>query len=102
MEARIHEMELILSTHLEWRKALVKLNLSGERYYSHLRPKQLEAVRKAQEGDSLVILKTGYGKSLIFELLPHVNDTVIVIACPLDAILDQLMAKFTGNFTQCQ
>ena len=38
---------------------------------SSLKPKQVEALFKAERGDVLAILPTGYGKSLIYELIPY-------------------------------
>ena len=50
-------------------KALTTLGLSA------LKPKQLEAVTSFVEGnDTLVILPTGHGKSVIYAILPLVFD----------------------------
>ena len=61
-----------------------------------LKPQQSEGLIKSLDGDCFIALKTGYGKSLIFELLPFVLDSIVIIICPLDVIIDQFLARFYG------
>ena len=63
-----------------------------------LRPKQVECIDHVLHGDDvLAILPTGYGKSLVFQLLPFLlpvkddNNIVIVIA-PLTSIINDQVA----------
>ena len=44
-----------------------------------LKPQQSEGLIKSLDGDCFIALKTGYGKSLILELLPFVLDSIVII-----------------------
>jgi len=67
-----------------------------------IRPKQLEAIINIVKGhDTLAILPTSYGKSLIFRLLPsvckqlkgHTNSAIVAVIAPLESIIkDQIDA----------
>ncbi|XP_050395031.1 uncharacterized protein LOC126812606 [Patella vulgata] len=50
--------------------ALAKLNVDRATTYSYLKPKQSDSLKSALISDIIVNLPTGYGKSLIFDLLP--------------------------------
>ncbi len=82
--------------------ALSQINLSSPIVYSHLKPKQAECARQSVSGcDQLVLLPTGYGKSLLFQLLPTYNTLLrefkdqapcnikSIIIAPLNAIIEQ-------------
>lgn len=43
---------------------------------SYLKDKQKEAVEMFLQGDTVVALPTGYGKSVIFAILPYVFDNL--------------------------
>lgn len=45
--------------------------------------------------DCICSLPTGYGKSLIYEMLPFIcqHDTVVIVVVPLNAIMDQQIQK---------
>ena len=62
--------------------------------YSEFRPHQEEAVRTAMEGrDVLVVMPTGAGKSLTFQLPAALSDGVTVVVSPLIALMrDQVDA----------
>ena len=74
-----------------------------------IRSKQLEAIASILIGqDTIAILPTSYGKSLIFRLLPsvcrqlrgHSNSAVVIVIVPLEAIIkDQIDSanKLTGS-----
>ena len=53
--------------------ALGNLNKAREREYSMLRPKQFQCIEAILSKDVLGVLPTGYGKSLIFEILPFLD-----------------------------
>ena len=59
-----------------------------------LRPLQADAIRAALGGrDSLVVMPTGGGKSLCYQLPPLVNETTDVVVSPLVALMkDQVDA----------
>ena len=61
-----------------------------------LKPKQAWVVHNAKENDCLVVLKTGYGKSLMAEVLPYMYGGTVVVVCPLDAIVNQVVKSFKG------
>ena len=61
-----------------------------------LKEKQLETLHSLYEGkDTIAVLSTGYGKSVIFQLLPHflqkINDLsdpmIVLVIAPLNAIM---------------
>ena len=85
--------------------ALAKINVAHNMEYSLLKPKQIDVVNSALNGrDTVAVLPTGYGKSLIFELLPHVLNAYhcqpvstpkhcVIIASPLNAIIQEQMDR---------
>ena len=62
--------------------------------FDRLRPLQAEAIRAALDGrDSLVVMPTGGGKSLCYQLPPLVAETTDVVVSPLVALMkDQVDA----------
>ena len=78
----IEVFEKKFQTVLALKNAVARLNVFTGTQISFLKPKQFQAVNKAQIGDCFVSLKTGYGKSLIFELLTFMLNSVIVIVLP--------------------
>lgn len=89
------DLELILRE----KKALASYNLSLNTELNYLRPKQLQCLREVVQKDLIAVLPTGYGKSLVYELLPfyckfvkNISCTVIVIV-PLNSILQQEVEK---------
>ena len=76
-------------------KSLSKINKNFT-----IRPKQLETIINVVKGyDTLAILPTSYGKSLIFRLLPsvckqlkgHTNNAIVAVIAPLESIIkDQI------------
>ena len=52
--------------------------------YDHFRPGQREAVEAAVQGvNSLVMLPTGTGKSLCYQLSGYINQSLTLIVSPL-------------------
>lgn len=69
-----------------------------------LKPKQLDALKKIYEGkDTLVLLPTGYGKSVIFHLLPKLfGDKIVICVSPLNAIImDQIKRLRSRGILAC-
>ena len=66
------------------KKALSTINIRRNRDYSYLKPLQCKSLKASRQSDSMVtgILPTGYGKSLIFELLPVINRSQVIIVSP--------------------
>ena len=73
-----------------------------------LKEGQYEALKSVvvNQKDTICVLPTGYGKSLIYQLLPHVCDfynneenLCIIVVSPLNALIDDQMAKLKGNIT---
>ena len=102
MSSTIIEESLLLKV------ALVRINCSGGKdgpIYSYLKPKQVECVKAAALKDSindlLCVLPTGYGKTLIFQLIPvyvelkyGFNNSIAIILSPLNAIISQQLKMF--------
>ena len=58
-------------------------------HINYLKPLQAKNVKSALAGDTLIVLPTGYGKSLIFELVPFITNSKAVIVSPLNAIIEE-------------
>ena len=63
----------------------------------NLKPLQVKCLEYMLKGrDVIGVLPTGYGKSLLFHLLPHflpvkANNNIVIVVCPLNSIIeDQL------------
>ena len=69
---------------VEIHKAVSLLNLRNSTFIA-LKPLQLSAIRSAMEKDTVVVLPTGYGKSVIYEILPVLNFSVILVVSPLNS-----------------
>ena len=76
--------------------ALSKINYDRKTEFQVLKPLQAKSVKAARFTDTLSILPTGYRKSMVFELLPRLNDTNAVIISPLNAIIEEQTEKL-GN-----
>lgn len=91
---------------LKQKLALLMFNKQFDEKYFFLKPKQIDCLKAIQEKDTVAILPTGYGKSLIFELLPHFSKcvcdikSVVIIIAPLNAIIEQELGKL-GSYV-CQ
>ena len=74
------EVDLVFEAALQ--KAL---NFLSERGFNReLRQEQKSSVKQLFPGDLLAVLPTGFGKSLIFQLLALLNDDhVVLVICPL-------------------
>ena len=83
--------------------------LSERRFNRELRQKKKSSVKQLfTGGDLLAVLLTGFGKSLIFQLLALVNDDhVVLVICPLKSIVnDQIkeassMGISASSFSDC-
>jgi ATP-dependent DNA helicase RecQ len=79
-----------------------KYNTSFDQSIRDLKPLQQTALESIVQGDVIAILPTGYGKSLIYELLPfhHFEQTnepaVVLILEPLNVIIEQQTQKLKG------
>ncbi len=78
---------------------LQKINSGQGKDYSFFKKKQWEAISAAKNNDVMVVLPTGYGKSLIIETLPYLAEppTCVVVANPLNAIIMEQKDKFGEN-----
>ena len=75
-----------------------------------IKPKQEEALQKIVQ-DCLIVLPTGYGKSLIYQLLPSLFDrvskdsskdkTVVIVVSPLNALIDDQINKLNALGVCC-
>ena len=63
----------------------------------HFRPGQREAVQAALDGrDSLVVMPTGGGKSLCYQLPALADIGLVVVVSPLIALMSDQLARLTG------
>ena len=72
----------------DYKKALVILNLAET---FSLKEKQKEVLDLMISGkrEVIAILPTGYGKSLIYQMLPTILDGSIIVFSPLSAIMEE-------------
>eukprot|EP00112_Aurelia_sp_Birch-Aquarium-sp1_P007307 Seg1796.4 transcript_id=Seg1796.4/GoldUCD/mRNA.D3Y31 product="Bloom syndrome protein" protein_id=Seg1796.4/GoldUCD/D3Y31 len=78
----------------------VAVRKSGyERKGLFLKPAQVEALFSVFcRSDTMVVLPTGYGKSVIFHLLPWLlssesSSGIVIVVCPLNALISDQMKK---------
>ena len=48
----------------------------------------------------LVILPTGYGKSLIYEIVQRIQETKVIIISPINAIINEQTSRFGESALQ--
>ncbi|KAL3889783.1 hypothetical protein ACJMK2_002111 [Sinanodonta woodiana] len=79
--SKYHQTILALETPITW-----------------LRPRQIDALYSLRESkDLVVVLTTGYGKTLIFEPIPFYLQCKVVVLIPLNVILNQLCSRLDGH-----
>ena len=76
-----------------------------------LKDKQLQTLQYLYEGeDCISVLPTGYGKSVIFQLLPWLfqykrraqTPLIVIIVCPLNSLMqDQVMTLSSKGVSAC-
>ena len=79
-----------------------------------LKSKQKEALEAiaVNKRDCLIVLPTGYGKSLIYQLLPSLcdhladekcaeNNSIVIVVSPLNAIIDDQLNKLNSIGISC-
>jgi superfamily II DNA helicase RecQ len=82
--------------------ALIKCNTEMKTNYQSLKPKQIETILSFRDRDVLAVLPTGFGKSLIYQLMPYLEEVkgnsscTVLVLCPLNAILYEQNARL-GN-----
>lgn len=83
--------------------AQLKFNLSVElsEVIAYLKPKQKISLESCVASDSLIVLPTSYGKTVIYTLLPFYVEQLrrrsgikIIVILPLNAILQQKIERF--------
>ena len=77
-------------------KVIHRLNVNNSKKYGEFFPHQVEAVKAAALGDTLVCVHTGGGKSRIIEALPYLSDehTIIIIISPLNSIQYEMAERY--------
>lgn len=93
MECRCKQLSEKLGFYFQTKKALIEINVENRTDLTYLKPLQSVALKSSLEGDSMIILPTGYGKSLIFQLLPRICESQIIIITPLSAIIQEQVQK---------
>jgi superfamily II DNA helicase RecQ len=76
-------------------EAILEYNLKMDMHINSLKVQQISALNCLTDSkDCICSLPTGYGKSLIYELLLFVDKgCLVVVVVPLNAILNQQLAK---------
>ncbi|XP_065933778.1 uncharacterized protein [Magallana gigas] len=89
----------IIEENIKFKRGLQLLNLHCGTDINYLKPKQVVTIKQALKNDCISVLPTGYGKSLIFEILPFVDfsfydrQCLVLLICPLNVIIEQEIAK---------
>ncbi|XP_078328221.1 uncharacterized protein LOC111101565 isoform X3 [Crassostrea virginica] len=81
---------------VESKIALAKINKERHLSLNFLKPLQGESVKCSLKNDTLAVLPTGYGKSLIYEIIQKINNSKIVLISPLNSIIEEQSTKL-GN-----
>ncbi len=83
------------------------MNVDITEVITYLKPKQKVSLESCVNNDSLIVLPTSYGKTLIYALLPfyvdesrHRSATKIVLIVPLNAILNEKVARLGSLMCQ--
>ena len=74
---------------LKTKAALGNINTKRCTQFSFLKPKQFDCVKTALMADTLIVLPTGFGKSLIYELVQIISGTKVIIISPINAIINE-------------
>ena len=75
-------------------KVLKKLHVAFNNNFPSLKLKQVQCFESLLQGfDVLSILPTGFGKSLVFQLLPDFQpvkscQNIVIVVCPLTSIIE--------------
>ncbi|CAG2248251.1 unnamed protein product [Mytilus edulis] len=72
---------------LQTKIALAAINKKRKTEFSFLKPLQFKSVSAAYHNDAMIVLPTGYGKSLIFEVIMNMTKKKCIIISPLNAII---------------
>lgn len=86
--------------------ALYKLNCDRNCDYVNLKSHQYDGLMACYHGDAMIVLKTGCGKSLIYEIFPYFHEVcamdvgfaviqkcVVLVLTPLNSIVEDRMQK---------
>ncbi len=98
--------EVNLLPSLASKVALARRNTTRNTSLSMLKPKQVDALLALQFQDVLAVLPTGYGKSLVFELLPEYDRVMqlaaqqvplpvtVIVIIPLNSIINEQAERY--------
>ena len=86
--------ENLLSFSLKTKLALSAINTKRKTEYNFFKPAQLKCMKSALEADTLGIFPTGFGKSLIFEALPILQSSSIIVISPLNSIITEQLERY--------
>ena len=91
-----------IDTSLFLKHALQQMNCARGTEYNFLKPGQVKALWSlTSDQDVLALLPTGYGKSLIYEMLPYIKPSVLtIIISPLTALIEQQVLKLGSRATR--
>lgn len=82
---------------LSLKYALSCINMKRQTEYNFHKPKQADCINLLKERDIIACLRTGYGKSLIFETLSYQNykqiPTVLIVS-PLNSFITEQLQRY--------
>ena len=78
---------------LKTKAALSDINKKRCTQFSYLKPKQFDCVKRALLADTLIVLPTGFGKSLIYELVQIISGKKVIIISPINAIINEQLDR---------
>ena len=90
----VHNMADNLNFVLESKRVLWEINNYRKVSNQNFKPSQLKCIKSALGSDTLGILPTGYGKSLIFEALPYFKKSAILVITPLNSIIEEQVTRY--------
>ena len=94
----------VIEENLHLKIALQRLNRERNTNFTYLKPLQSVCIMQTYEREVISALKTGYGKSLIFESLAYYKtgntSPTIIIVSPLNAIINEQLERNGKNAIQ--
>lgn len=83
--------------------ALSNINLCRVKYYNYLKPGQIQCINQvlSNSNDVICVLPTGYGKSLIFEILQKITNSSIILINPLNSIISEQVQRYSNSLCIC-
>ena len=85
----------------KFNKALKDYNVAKRTTYDCLKDEQIDVINAILKSDILAILPTGFGKSLIYQILPFIEQCIVIVLFPLNSILYEQKGRLKFSCLHC-